>query len=105
MRSDRERLADIVSAVDDIMRYRQPRDLPDELVRAWVIHHVVLIGEAASGLSDQTRLELTEVPWDAIVGMRNRLVHAYFEIDDQTLWATVDKDLSELRDSISHYLG
>jgi uncharacterized protein with HEPN domain len=50
---------------------------------------VEIVGEAANQVSESGRSELPGVPWPQIVGMRNRLVHAYFDIDRDILWDTV----------------
>ena len=50
---------------------------------------VEIVGEAAAQVSDAGRTEFPDVPWPHIVGMRNRLVHAYFDINPDILWDTV----------------
>ena len=54
------------------------------------------MGEAAAQVSDAGRAELPAIPWQQIVGMRNRLVHAYFDIDLDILWDTVQLSLPSL---------
>jgi uncharacterized protein with HEPN domain len=54
------------------------------------------IGEAAGKLSDGFREAHAEVPWDRIIGMRNRLIHAYYDINRDILWQTVIEDLPPL---------
>ena len=63
--------------------------------------------EAASKVSDSTRLALPEVPWAEIVGMRNRLVHAYFDIDidNDVLWQSVVGHLPSLATRLRRALG
>lgn len=58
-----------------------------------MIKDVEIIGEAAYQVSDETRSRLPDIPWDDIVGMRHRLVHAYFDINLDILWKTVQEDL------------
>ncbi len=57
---------------------------------------VEIIGEAADKLSDRFRDEHTAIPWDRIIGMRNRLIHAYYDINRDILWQTVVEDLPSL---------
>lgn len=57
---------------------------------------VEITGEAASKVSDAGRAELPLLPWQQIVGMRNRLVHAYFDINRNILWDTVSLALPPL---------
>lgn len=55
-----------------------------------------MIGEAAAHVTDELRSRYPDVPWKDIVGMRNRLIHNYFEVDLSLLWTTVTDDLPEL---------
>ena len=57
---------------------------------------VEVIGEAASQVSKDTRKELPLIPWTDIIGMRHRLIHAYFDINLDILWNTIVKDLPPL---------
>jgi len=54
---------------------------------------IEIIGEAASRLSPQMRATAPAVPWGRIVSMRNRLVHAYFNIDHDILWSTATEEV------------
>ena len=58
-----------------------------------LVKEVEIIGEAAYQLSQQTRESMPEMPWGDIIGMRHRLVHAYFDINLDVLWRTVEEDL------------
>jgi uncharacterized protein with HEPN domain len=57
---------------------------------------VEIIGEAAKNVSPETRATLPQVPWRAIAGTRDRLVHAYFDVDLERLWQIVAADLPPL---------
>ena len=61
-----------------------------------VVRAIEIVGEPASGITDETRATWPTVPWHAIVGMRNRLIHAYFEINAQMVWETVTTELPAL---------
>jgi uncharacterized protein with HEPN domain len=65
--------------------------LPDALVRM-----ISVIGEAASRVSPATRSALTAISWPDMVSMRNRLVHDYFDINLDILWATIQDNLPDL---------
>ena len=75
----------MIEAAETIQRFitgRQRCDLDiDEMLLFALIRAVEIIGEAASKLSQETRSATPSVPWWAIVAMRNRLIHAYFDID------------------------
>ncbi len=62
---------------------------------------IEIIGEAASGLSEETRRALPEVPWPDIVAMRHRLIHGYPTVNLALVWGVVDQDLPSLRRSVT----
>ena len=55
-----------------------------------------IMGEAASNVSDSTRALSTAVPWQTIRSMRNRLIHAYFDVDLDVVWSAVTVDIPPL---------
>jgi uncharacterized protein with HEPN domain len=57
---------------------------------------IEIIGEAATKVSDEARAECPSIPWVDIVGMRNRLIHGYFDMDPDRVWDTVKDDLPAL---------
>lgn len=68
----------------------------DELLRLALTKLVEIVGEAAKQITDETRREHPTVPWTAAARMRDRLVHHYFDIDLDVLWATIENDLPNL---------
>lgn len=58
-----------------------------------IVKDIEMIGEAASKVSQETRASHSAIPWSDIINMRNRLIHAYFDIDLDVVWDTVTKDL------------
>ncbi len=61
-----------------------------------ILKVIEIIGEAAARISTETKLVYLDIPWPVIIGMRNRLVHAYFELNLQRVWDTVQYDLPDL---------
>jgi uncharacterized protein with HEPN domain len=61
-----------------------------------LVKSIEIVGEAASRISKERRDELPQIPWSSIINMRNRLIHAYSEIDLNVLWKTVLEDLPPL---------
>ena len=103
MRDDCERLLDIREAIEHIERHAsQGRGAfeRDELLQTWMVHHLQIVGEACGNLTDEIRQRHPEVSWKEIVGMRNVLVHGYFDIDLDVVWSTVEKDLPGLKEAI-----
>ncbi|CAA9329439.1 MAG: hypothetical protein AVDCRST_MAG68-2414 [uncultured Gemmatimonadetes bacterium] len=69
-----------------------------------IVKDVEIVGEAASRIGEDLRSRHPELPWKAIVTMRNPLVHAYFDIDRDIVWNTVVADLPPLLDAIEAIL-
>ncbi len=63
------------------------------------------MGEAASKVTTDTRSINPEIPWKEIIAMRNRLVHAYFDIDREILWRTAHDELPPLIVTLSDVLA
>jgi uncharacterized protein with HEPN domain len=68
----------------------------NELLQLALVKLIEIIGEAANGISHNYREKHPEIPWAEIIAMRNRLVHAYFAIDLDILWQTVQVDIPPL---------
>jgi uncharacterized protein with HEPN domain len=54
-----------------------------------IVKDLEIIGEAASKMTNETREEFPQIPWLNIISMRNRLIHAYFDINLDIVWKTV----------------
>jgi len=61
-----------------------------------VIRRLLIVGEAAGRVSDQTRSQLPDLAWSSIVGMRNFMIHRYDDVDMSIVWDTVHNDLPPL---------
>lgn len=55
-----------------------------------------IIGEAAKQVSEPTRIEFAEIPWAQLAGTRNRLIHAYFDVDLEVVWNIVQSAVPRL---------
>jgi len=60
------------------------------------LRNLELIGEAATHIPDEVQAARPEIPWRMIIATRNRLIHGYLGIDDDTLWSIVHDDVPEL---------
>lgn len=108
MRDDRERLLDIQEAIERIERYGTGgRDgfEQNELIQTWILHHLQILCEAARAISAEFKQQHPEVAWPQIAGMRNILVHHYFGIDLDVVWAVVERELPVLKQQIAELLG
>ena len=95
-RRDRQRLDDILAAIDAIRAHLARGDLSDGLVFDAVRVRLIEIGEAVKALPDDLLAHEPDVPWTQIAGMRDRLAHRYFDTSHAILAATVESDLPEL---------
>jgi uncharacterized protein with HEPN domain len=76
---------------------RERRDLDtDRMLVLALVKSIEIIGEAGARVSEEGRDASPDVPWLEIVAMRNRLVHAYFDVNLDVVWETVRKDLPSL---------
>ncbi len=105
MGDPKERLLDILAAISAIERYRD-RDRAnferDELPRSWFLHHLQIIGEASRGLPEDVRVLTPEIPWSSIIGMRNVLVHGYFDTD--IVWEAATRDVQAIEPAVERLL-
>jgi len=107
MRSQRERLLDILGAIEEIEEYAtggHDAYVQNKLIQGWMILQLQRIGEAAARLSDTVRGQCPEIPWQDIVGMRNMLTHEYFGISLRRVWMTVVSDVPVLKTCVSRIL-
>lgn len=74
------------------------------MLQVWVVHHIEIIGEAASLISKDLRDRYSAISWADIVSMRNLLIHQYFGIDLDQVWDTVLIDLPRLSNDIRDIL-
>ncbi len=107
MRRTDERLQDIVDAIVAIDRYAtrgQEVFEHDELIQVWIAHNLQIIGEAVNALPEDLLNRYSEIPWARIVGFRNIVVHEYFRLDLNLLWAIVQNSLPPLREVVNRML-
>jgi len=99
----------LIDALNSAIRFARGRDRKDldsdEMLLFALVRAVEVAGEAASRVNPETRAELTELPWDSMIGMRNRLVHAYFDINHDILWTTVTEAAPPLVERIRKVLA
>ena len=103
-REVRERLQDILEAVERINRHTAAmsgtsydRDAGLAGVYRDAVHYqLIVIGEAIRTLPEATKARDPEIPWGAILGLRNRLSHEYFRIDPEVIRQVVRRDLADL---------
>ena len=91
--ADRIRVQHMLDAAEEAIAIAAQQNRTSFLA---VIKDLEIIGEAANKVSREIQLASPAIPWADIVGMRNRLIHAYFGIDPEFVWSTVATDLPAL---------
>ncbi len=97
---ERVRWRHMIDAATDALGFvagRGRADLDDDRMLLFaVVRALEIIGEAASKITPQTRAAHPEIPWPALIGMRNRIVHAYFDINTEIVWVAVTQEIPAL---------
>ncbi|MBI1742538.1 DUF86 domain-containing protein [Candidatus Acetothermia bacterium] len=98
----------MLDAINQIEEYMKSLSLEEfqnsRLVQDAVIREIGIIGEAARKISLPFQQAHPEITWSEIIGMRNILIHEYFEVDVQEVWKTVQSDLPLLKEQIKHVI-
>lgn len=91
----------ILDAIADIEEFTSNKDFSDfqndKLLQNGVVREFMIIGEASANLSDSFREQHSKIPFYKIIGMRNVMVHAYWQIDERVVWDAYQNDLPELK--------
>ena len=69
-----------------------------------VVRSIEVIGEASKRLPESIKVKNSELPWREITGMRDKLIHAYFGMDTETIWKTVKENIPQLKQTIKKML-
>ena len=69
-----------------------------------IVRSLEIIGEAAANVTKTTQAKYPEIEWPVIIGMRNRLIHAYFDINYHIVWQTVKENLPPLIEQLQSIL-
>lgn len=102
-------LDDIIQAADDVevfiggMTFR--KFLHDRKTMHAVVRCIEIIGEASKNLPSSFKAKAPDIDWKALAGMRNRIAHEYFGIDNQIVWKTAKHYLPRLRKQIEKLLN
>ena len=99
-REDRVRVLHMIEAGETALEFisgRQRADLDsDRMLLFALVRAIEVIGEAAGRISEATLTAAPDIPWPLIVSMRNRLIHAYFDVDRDILWKTATVEIPDL---------
>jgi len=100
-RGDKLYFEDIVSSIEKIESYVVGMNFEtfsaDHKTIDAVVRNLSIIGEASNNLSEKIKSVNTDIPWSEIIGMRNKIIHEYFGVDEEILWKTVQEDIPEFK--------
>jgi uncharacterized protein with HEPN domain len=101
---DEIRLKHILDAAREAVSFTENRsreDLDsDRKLNLSLVRLLEIIGEAARGITEEFRQDHSELPWKSMAGMRDRLIHGYFDVNFDVVWETVTNDLPALIDKL-----
>ncbi|MBU0701170.1 DUF86 domain-containing protein [bacterium] len=104
-RDIRDYLNDILEMIEDIKNFTEGISYEglerDKKTLYAAIRCLEVLGEAVKKIPNSIREEYPEIPWQEIAGMRDRLIHEYFGVDMETIWDTIQEDLSPLKETIT----
>jgi len=107
-RKPRLYLEDIKDSIEKIEKYTRDLSL-DEFIKNTltidaVVRNLTIIGEAARNIPEEVKLKNPDIAWSEAIGMRNKVAHEYFGVDEDILWKTIKEDLPTLKKQITELL-
>ncbi len=90
-------MQDTVREVVSLTKNKSHDDLAkDRVLNLALIRLLEVLGEAATRVPEEIRKKYSELPWQEVISLRNRLIHAYDQVDLEILWEIVSEDLPPL---------
>jgi len=107
--NDKIRIKHIIDASEEALSFvdnvKREKFFKNRMLILSVIKEIEISGEAASKISEETKTKYSNVPWKDIVGMRNRLIHSYFDVNIELVWNTIKNNLNPLISSLKEILA
>lgn len=101
-------LQHILESIFEIEKYTmdvsEDKFMKSTQIQDAVIRRLEIIGEAAKNIPERIKIEYDFVPWKKVAGSRDVLIHAYFEVDLESVWDTATKDIPKLKRDIQKIL-
>jgi uncharacterized protein with HEPN domain len=90
-------MLDSCEAILSFVKGKNRKELDTNLLlTSAIIRQLEILGEAAVAVSLTTKEKFPHIPWKQAISMRNRLIHTYFDIDNETIWKTINNDIPAL---------
>ena len=98
----------MLQAIERICRYTKGKNfedfIADDMMYYAVVKNIEILGEASNMLTEEFRQAPPKTPWKQVNGMRNYIVHEYFQVDNNVVWDVITNDLPILEQQIKEYL-
>lgn len=105
---DKSRLEHILQAIERLQNHAgnlPKEELERDVLRYYgIVKNIEIIGEAARMLTDDFKTIHPNTNWRAIAGMRNFLVHEYFQVSSDVIWEVIHQDIVTLKNDVERYL-
>ena len=82
------------------LNYNKENFLSNRRMQKLMIYEIIMIGEAATKISIETKNNYPNINWREISDMRNFLIHEYYEVSNNIIWETANKDIPKLKENI-----
>jgi uncharacterized protein with HEPN domain len=108
VKDDRVYLHHLRDALDDIGHYANARReafFAERMRQDATLRKLQVIGQAVKNLSDRSKSRQPHIPWKQIAGLRDKVIHDYFGVNLEIVWAVVEKDLPQLRRAVDALLS
>jgi uncharacterized protein with HEPN domain len=94
-------MRDASQKAQDFVRDKERSAVDEDEVLAFALVRLVeVVGEAAKGVSTETREKYPEIPWGEIAGTRNRIAHAYFDVNLDIVWKIATENLPAIHEML-----
>jgi len=103
------RVRDVLAAITEIREFTNEITFEEfqndrKTIRA-VLYNLAIIGEAVRGIPPELEASHPEIPWDDVRGMRNIVIHEYFQVSLSIIWQTIQEDLVSLEFSLHQLIN
>lgn len=99
-------MLDSINAIFAFVKDRNRGSLDtDRLLCSAIVRELEILGEAAGKVFEEMQMRFPVIPWKQIIGMRNRLIHAYFDVDHEIIWKTIHDSLPSLHTDLEKILA
>lgn len=99
---------DIIESIIKIEKYTDDLSFDDfennNLITDAVVRNIEIIGEASKNIPGEIQNQFSDIPWQKLRGIRNRIVHDYFDVDRNIIWHIVTNELSSLKKILQNHL-